>query len=78
MIQCPQNEMQITAELERLIHIGALEHVDKEETIDHIPATLKDVCEWWIKTYPEDVFHTAPVQVVEIRNNMKVILDNLK
>ncbi len=43
-----------------------------------IPARLKDVCEWWVKTYPEDVFFSAPIQIIEIRKHMKVILDSLK
>ena len=25
----------------------------QDDTTEHIPATLKDVCMWWIKTYPE-------------------------
>ena len=45
---------------------------------ENIPANLKDVCEWWIETYPEDVFYSAPVQIIEIRKHMKVILENLK
>ena len=42
---------------------------------DCIPATLKDVCEWWIKIYPDGVFYSGPRQIVEIRDHMKVILD---
>ncbi len=45
---------------------------------DCIPANIKDVCEWWIETYPENVFYSAPIQIIEIRKHMKVILDNLK
>ena len=45
---------------------------------DCIPATLKDVCEWWIETYPEDVFYDEPMRIVEIRKNMEVILDKSK
>jgi len=37
-------------------------------------AGIYDVCQWWIQTYPEDVFISTPVQVVEIRDNMKDIL----
>lgn len=37
-------------------------------------AGIYDVCQWWIQTYPEDVFISTPVQVVKIRDNMKDIL----
>ncbi len=34
---------------------------------DCIPATLKDICEWWIKTYPnnEYIFKNIPKSVIE-------------
>ena len=51
---------------------------DTDDTTEQIPATLKGVCEWWVNTYPEDVFYSAPIQIIEIRKHMKVILDNLK
>jgi len=44
-----ERSAEITAELDGLIRVGALD----PKTVGHIPATLKDVCEWWIKTYPE-------------------------
>ena len=35
---------------------------------------LFDLCEWWIETYPEDVFITEPKEVIEIRRLMQIIL----
>ena len=37
-------------------------------------ASLKDVCKWWIKTYPPDVFVNKPKPVVEARMCMQNIL----
>ncbi len=37
-------------------------------------AGLYDVCEWWIESYPEDIFVKEPKEVVEIRRLMKEIL----
>ena len=37
-------------------------------------AGLYDVCEWWIETYPEDAFVSAPEPIVTARNAMKEIL----
>lgn len=37
-------------------------------------ASLYDVCEWWIQTYPADIFVNEPKQVVEIRLQMQKIL----
>jgi len=35
--------------------------------------SLKQVIDWWIKTYPDDVFVTAPPEIVGIRNLMIAI-----
>lgn len=37
-------------------------------------AGLYDVCEWWCYVYPDDIFVTAPMLIVEIREKMKEIL----
>ena len=37
-------------------------------------ASLEDVCKWWIKTYPPDVFVNKPKPVVEARMCMQNIL----
>ena len=41
---------------------------------DEIEITLYEACEWWIKTYPEDIFVNEPKEVVQIRRLMKEIL----
>ena len=35
------------------------------------PAGFWDVCDWWMESYPEDVFVFTPEEVVEIRNQIK-------
>ena len=37
-------------------------------------ASLFDVCEWWIRTYPADVFVSEPKPVVDARLCMQAIL----
>ena len=37
-------------------------------------ASLEDVCKWWIKTYPADVFVNKPKPIVEVRMCMQNIL----
>ena len=37
-------------------------------------AGLYDVCEWWIETYPPDVFVNEPKPIVEARMCMQNIL----
>ena len=37
-------------------------------------ASLEDVCNWWIKTYPADVLVNKPELVVEIRGCLKHLL----
>ena len=39
---------------------------------------LFGLCEWWIETYPEDIFINEPKEIVEIRNLMKKILEKRK
>ena len=43
------------------------DHIEEDETAECIPATLKDVCEWWIKTYPNNkhIFKNIPRSVIE-------------
>jgi hypothetical protein len=41
-------------------------------------AGIFEVCEWWIETYPEDIFVNEPKEVVEIRELMKTILSKQK
>lgn len=36
--------------------------------------TIYDLAEWWIETYPEDIFVTEPEPVVKVREGMKEIL----
>jgi|LGVF01.1.fsa_nt_gb hypothetical protein len=74
----PERNAEITAEIERRIRTGEPDPVKKEDTTEHIPATLKDVCEWWVKTYPDAVFYSGPRHIVEIRDHMKVILKYMK
>lgn len=40
-------------------------------------ASLKEVCEWWVKTYPNDIFVTEPKEVVEVRDLMYILLHQL-
>ena len=44
----------------------------------NIEISLYDICEWWIETYPEDIFVNEPKEVVQIRNLMKGILKKRK
>lgn len=37
-------------------------------------AGIYDICQWWIDTYPEDVFVSDPPSVVAAREFMKEIL----
>ena len=37
-------------------------------------AGIYDICQWWIDTYPEDVFISDPLAVVAAREFMKEIL----
>lgn len=37
-------------------------------------ASLEDVCKWWIKIYPADVFVNKPKPIVEVRRRMQNIL----
>ena len=39
---------------------------------------LFDICEWWIETYPDDVFVNEPKEVVQVRESMKKILEMRK
>lgn len=41
-------------------------------------AGIFEVCEWWIESYPEDVFVMEPKEVVAIRELMKTILKKKK
>ena len=41
---------------------------------DGNPLGLYDVCDWWIKTYPADVFVSSPESIVRIRMLMKKVL----
>ena len=41
---------------------------------NEIEITLYEACEWWIKTYPEDIFVNEPKEVVQICELMKEIL----
>ena len=43
-----------------------------------IEVGLFDLCEWWIETYPEDVFVNEPKEVVEVRKLMEKILAKRK
>jgi hypothetical protein len=38
---------------------------------------LREVCEWWVKTYPDDIFINEPKRVAEIRELAKEILERL-
>ena len=38
-------------------------------------AGIYDICQWWIDTYPEDVFINDPPAVVAAREFMKEILN---
>jgi len=38
-------------------------------------AGIYDICQWWIDTYPEDVFISDPPSVVAAREFMKEILN---
>jgi len=37
-------------------------------------AGLYDVCKWWLRIYPEDIFITVPKEIVAVRDLMKKIL----
>jgi hypothetical protein len=40
-------------------------------------ASLVDVCNWWIEKYPADVFVFNPLEIVTVRNAMKIILNKI-
>ena len=35
---------------------------------------LFEVCEWWIKKYPPDIFVESPEEIVKIRKQMQIML----
>ena len=39
-----------------------------------VKASLYDICEWWIETYPPDIFVNSPKPIVEARMCMQNIL----
>ena len=41
---------------------------------NEIEIILYEICEWWIQTYPDDIFVNEPKEVVQIRELMKEIL----
>ena len=41
-------------------------------------AGLYDIAEWWLRTYPEDIFVSAPPEIVAIREQIKAILAKRK
>ncbi len=43
----------------------------------YIPDSLESVCRWWIATYPDDIFVVNPKEIVEIREKMKEILQQV-
>lgn len=45
---------------------------------DGSKASLYDVCEWWIQTYPPDIFIKEPKPIIEIRLCMQNILTKHK
>lgn len=47
-------------------------------TEDGKKAGLREVCEWWIATYPEIVFVNEPKEVTLIRSEMKKIVKKLE
>ena len=38
---------------------------------------LKEICIWFIYTYPEDIFVTEPEEIVKIRENCKKLLKRM-
>lgn len=40
-------------------------------------AGLKDICEWWLEIYPEDIFISEPKGIIIIRDCCKDILVKL-
>jgi len=43
-----------------------------------VGAGLIDICNWWIRNYPEDIFVSEPERVCEIRCLMKKLLQKLE
>lgn len=39
-------------------------------------AGLFDICKWWVKYYPKDIFCTSPSIIIQIRERMQTLLDN--
>jgi len=39
---------------------------------------LKEICLWFIYTYPDDIFVSSPEEIVEIRENCKKLLKKMK
>ena len=39
---------------------------------------LKEICLWFIYTYPEDIFVSKPEEIVEIRKNCKKLLERIE
>ena len=74
-----KGELNFVAEL--LCKMGVnhiFENIDKSKDELYLEnsekASLEDVCKWWIKTYPPDVFVNKPKPVVEARMCMQNIL----
>ena len=60
------------------VQVEILEWVLDGDSFDKIDGTLKSVCEWFIKNYPEEVFTNRPANIVVIRNEMDKILKVLR
>jgi hypothetical protein len=39
---------------------------------------LKEICLWFVYTYPDDIFVSNPEEIVEIRENCKKLLKRMK
>ena len=45
---------------------------------DGTKAGLFDVIQWWIETYPSDIFVESPEEIVAIRKNCEILLKQRK
>ena len=39
---------------------------------------LREVCRWWINSYPEDIFIKEPADIVQARKCMQRLLDKMQ
>ncbi len=51
-----------------------IDHIDYDNTTDHISATLKDVCRWWISKYKRNSTFDEYTIESNIAENMEYLM----